>query len=798
MLNLATVAAHCRVVLVDLCGDTRGAVDADQLAALLGAACAPSPPPLLRAASLDQALRLLREGGIALCVVRTGAAGAVDAVATLAALPQPAPLLVIAVDDEAAGAYPFPDAECYRAGAADVLTASLAPLALTAKVARFVQLARRQLEQAGVERELRDARGRLHSTAAAAGLAMWSWDIRRDRVVSDDTMQFLFDIYPDVAPADPAGGSPLSAYLRAIHPEDAARAQADLDSALARGGAYESDIRVLARDGRYRHVIAHGEVLSGADGRPSVLRGAVRDVSRTRLAEQALDASEERYRTLFEAVDDGVCIIEMIWDADGVPSDYRFLEANQAFVRHTGLAGAVGRTVLEMVPGHDQSWMALYGNVARTGEPLRYESDSPGAIARWFDVYATRVGGAGSDRVAVLFTDISERKRAQLELERLAADLTESNRRKNDFIATLAHELRNPLAPLRSGLPLLRLGGDDAQVRQRVIATMERQLNHMVELVDDLLDIGRITHGQIALKSVTVDLAEVAAAAVEAARPAIEARRHRLRIDASDTGDTAPLLVQGDPTRLIQVLNNLLNNAAKYTPEGGEVLLALAREDGDAVITVSDNGVGITAPDLREVFELFNQVGRDRFPGEGGLGIGLSLVRTLVELHGGAVAVASAGAGQGSTFTVRLPLSAPVPMPAVQAPSPVPAPSPPQNHPVRVLVVDDNSDAADTLAELLEMLGHSTQVANNGLDALEAMQDFRPQVVLLDLGMPDMNGYQVAEAIRNDRRFDQPLLAALTGWGGQQDREQTRAAGFDLHLTKPVDLAVIEKVLAGV
>lgn len=794
MLNPAVTAASCRVLLVDLCGPTAASttllsIDALATLAARGAAAA----PLVRADSLDAALAILRDNAGALCIVVIAAAGAADAVAILASLPQPPALLVLAAGPD------FPAADCYRAGAADVLDAALAPVALEAKVARFVQLARRQLEQAGAERELRDARGRLHSTAAAAGLAMWSWDVRRDRVVSDDTMQFLFDIYPELQVAepgaDPAGGSPLAAYLRAIHPDDAARAQADIDRALVHGGAYESDIRVLARDGRYHHVVSHGEVLTGADGLPAILRGAVRDVSRTRLAEQALDASEERYRTLFEAVDEGVCIIEMIRDAAGAPVDYRFIETNQAFVRHTGLAGAAGRTILEMVPGHDQVWMDLYGKVARTGEPVRYENENPGAMARWFDVYATRVGGPGSDRVAVLFTDISERKRAQLELERLAADLTESNRRKNDFIATLAHELRNPLAPLRSGLPLLLLAGDDPQVRQRVLGTMERQLNHMVELVDDLLDIGRITHGQIVLKHATVDLAEVVTAAVEAARPAIEQRRHQLLVVMAEG---APLRVRGDATRLIQVLNNLLNNAAKYTPEQGRLRLTVHASGDDAVIDVDDNGVGITAPDLPEVFELFNQVGRERFPGEGGLGIGLSLVRTLVELHGGSVAAISAGAGQGSTFTVRLPLltaaadSAP---PGTAAPS---APAPAANHPVRVLVVDDNSDAAETLAELLELLGHSTQVANSGPQALEAMQDFRPQVVLLDLGMPDMNGYQVAEAIRNDRRFDQPLLAALTGWGGQQDRDQTRAAGFDLHLTKPVDLAVIEKVLAGV
>lgn len=801
-------AGCCGVLLVELAA---AAID-PHIAVLAGAAA-----PLQRVDSLEAALAVVHAAAAtpALAIVWVDADFAAAAVAALAAA---VPVLVLAPD---ADMQRFPAAACYQAGAAEVLAAALAPHALAAKVARFIALARRHVEQAGAERALRDAHGRLHSTAAAAGLAMWSWDVARDRVSADSAMRFLFNVVDAAADTDTNvadGGLPVATYLRAIHPDDAARVQADIDFAFAGAGAYESDARVLAADGRYHHIISRGEVLFAADGTPAVLRGAVRDVTSARIAEQALDAAEERYRTLFDAVDEGVCIIEIIDNADGTTVDYRFLEANHAFVRHTGLSDAIGRTILELVPGHDPLWMKLYGDIARTGEPVRYESDNAGAIGRWFDVYATRVGGAGSKLVAVLFTDISERKQAQLELERLAAGLAEANRRKNEFIATLAHELRNPLAPLRSGLPLLRMAGDDSGARNRVLGTMERQLDHMVDLVDDLLDVGRISHGRLALKSAPLDLLDVVKAAIDAATPAIEARRHRLQlsidgetvgaIDAISAINTtarggARWPLHGDSTRLVQVLSNLLDNAAKYTPAQGRLSFALRRENGSegagagavAVIEVSDNGAGIASADLVEVFELFNQVGRQRFPTEGGLGIGLSLVRTLVELHGGAVYAASAGHGHGSTFTVRLPLLADAgPVAGPQAP----APAATRGHAVRVLVVDDNSDAADTLAELLDLLGHSAQVAHSGAEALEAMQDFRPQVVLLDLGMPEMNGYQVAEAIRNNRRFDQPLLAALTGWGGQQDREQTRAAGFDLHLTKPVDLGVIERLLANV
>jgi CheY-like chemotaxis protein/two-component sensor histidine kinase len=339
-------------------------------------------------------------------------------------------------------------------------------------------------------------------------------------------------------------------------------------------------------------------------------------------------------------------------------------------------------------------------------------------------------------------------------------------------------------------LQVLRLSAGDPVPTARVLEVMERQLGHMVELVDDLLDVARITRGQVELKRARIDLKDVLEAAVETAMPVLEDHRHRLRVDIG----VEPMPVFGDATRLIQVVNNLLNNAAKYTPRGGAVTLAARREQDALVISVSDNGVGIAPESLDEVFGLFNQVGRERDRSQGGLGIGLSLVRSMLELHGGSVTAASAGAGQGSVFTVRLPLAADAEPLAAAAPSAAPA----HMHSVRVLVVDDNCDAAETLSALLELLGHRAQVANSGHAALEAMQDFRPQVVFLDLGMPGMNGYDVAQAIRDDRRLDQPLLVALTGWGGAEDRQRTSAAGFDRHLTKPVDLESIELMLSQV
>jgi PAS domain S-box-containing protein len=621
-------------------------------------------------------------------------------------------------------------------------------------------------------------------SAPGVELASWSWDLKQDRMTADAAMAQLFNISPEAA-----ASGPVSSYYAMLHPDDVAGHAADIRRAIDSGEPYASTFRVRGADGQYQLVLARGEVLYDSFGEPDRLRGVVLDTTRELTTQAELRDSEERYRTLFEAIDEGVCILEMLFDDAGAPRDYVFLEMNPAFVKHTGLVDAVGRTALELVPGLERHWLDIYGRVATTGEPIRFVHGDA-AMKRWFDVYATRVGSADSRKVALLFNDITERKLAETELQRLAADLTAADRRKTEFLATLAHELRNPLAPLRSGLQVLRLSSGNPDATARVLEVMERQLGHMVELVDDLLDVARITRGQVELKQSRVDLKDVLDASIETSLPVIEEHHHRLVVEVAPE----PLPLFADATRATQVVNNLLNNAAKYTPRGGTITLAARRDGADAVVSVADNGIGIAPDSLQEVFGLFNQVGTDRNRAQGGLGIGLSLVRSLVELHGGSVVADSAGAGQGSVFTVRLPLDATAAESAPEAPAQQAAPM----HSVRVLVVDDNRDAADTLSALLELLGHSAQVANDGRAALEAVLDFRPQVVFLDIGMPGMNGYDVAKAIRADRRLDQPLLVALTGWGGDADRQRTSAAGFDLHLTKPVDLEAIEKMLSSV
>ncbi|MEW7848603.1 ATP-binding protein [Massilia aurea] len=553
--------------------------------------------------------------------------------------------------------------------------------------------------------------------------------------------------------------------------------------------------RTASHDGQGAHLLVISRDITqerkASEEREQLLRQVqAANIDSKRVVEQ-LRASEERYRTLFDSVDEGFCIFEMLFDEADRPIDYRFLEMNPTFEGHTGLKDAVGRTARDMLPGLDDFWFETYGRVALTGEPVRFENEAP-AMNRWFDVYATRIGGPDSRKVALLFNDISARKLSESTLRQLADDLAEADRRKTEFLATLAHELRNPLAPIRNGLSVMRLSGDNPAAMAKVRDMMERQVGHMVHLIDDLLDIARISGGKLELKRQRTDLQSILASAVETSMPLIEAGQHELTIDVPD----AALLVDADATRIAQVVANLLNNAAKYTPARGQITLSLRRDGGQAVIAVRDTGVGIAGDALAGVFEMFSQIGRTVDRSQGGLGIGLSLVRRLVEMHGGSVAATSAGANAGSIFTVRLPLAA----------EEAQASAAPGEHPpaldgaaggLKVLVVDDNVDAAVTLSMILDMSGHTARVAHDGYEALAMAQAFQPRVAFLDIGMPGMSGYETARAMRATAGLEDIVLVALTGWGAESDRLRSNEAGFDHHLTKPVQLDVVEALLAG-
>jgi signal transduction histidine kinase/CheY-like chemotaxis protein len=394
-------------------------------------------------------------------------------------------------------------------------------------------------------------------------------------------------------------------------------------------------------------------------------------------------------------------------------------------------------------------------------------------------------------RVTTLASAVRSALRARERQYQTRAYLRErddADRRKDEFLATLAHELRNPLAPIRNALNLLRLSGA-AQPSSGIWEMMDRQVDHMVRLVDDLMEVSRITRGKIALRREALDLGEVIAAAVETSRPLLEAARHELTVALPPE----PLVVEGDAMRLAQVFANLLNNAVKYTDAGGRIEIEARRDDGTATVSVRDSGIGIAADALSNVFEMFVQVDARGSRAQKGLGIGLTLVRSLIELHGGSVTARSAGLGRGSEFVVRLPLAARA---AARASAREISTGRTAGLP-RVMVVDDNVDAAETLAALLRLLGAEVHVVHDGTAALEAMDAFRPVVVFLDLGMPGMDGYETARRIRAQPGARQILLVALTGWGQERDRSQTAAAGFHHHLVKPAELDALQAVLGS-
>jgi PAS domain S-box-containing protein len=380
--------------------------------------------------------------------------------------------------------------------------------------------------------------------------------------------------------------------------------------------------------------------------------------------------------------------------------------------------------------------------------------------------------------------DITDRKRTE-------EALREADRRKDEFLATLSHELRNPLAPICTGLDLLRQSRGSGVEVERVLEIVERQVQQLVRLVDDLLDVARITTGKIELRKQRIPLNVVVNDAIESSRPQLDAAGHHLTVDLP--GET--IILDADGTRLSQVLMNLLNNAAKFTDPGGHISLQAQRENGTVVLRVRDSGAGIPTDKLSQIFDMFAQVDRSLERARGGLGIGLSLVRALVEMHGGKVEARSEGPGRGSEFIVQLPLPADASLEHERRGQGFLDGGLPHPAGRRILVVDDNEDAADSLSLLLGAMGYDTRAAYDGRSALEAVPEFKPSLVLLDIGMPGMNGYEVARSMRQRPELANTILVALTGWGQNEDRQRSREAGFHHHLVKPVDAAMLRELL---
>jgi PAS domain S-box-containing protein len=538
-------------------------------------------------------------------------------------------------------------------------------------------------------------------------------------------------------------------------------------------------------DGRRIVVSLTISPIRDADG---VVVGAskiVRDVTERK----AVEAERQKFVTLVEHSTDfiGIC------DLQGVP-----LFVNRAGLELVGLESLeeAARQPVEAFffpEDRDRIMREFFPAVLAHGHgevDVRFRHFKTGE-ARWMAYKVLSLPGADGRPVAfaTVSQDVTERRQLADHLRALAADLSDADRRKNEFLAMLAHELRNPLAPISNAARALRLGATDPATVHAASEMLERQVAQLSRLVDDLLDVSRISRGRIELRRSRTELAPIVYQAVEALRPAADAMRHELTVEVP----AEPIVVDADAARLAQVIGNLLNNACKFTNAGGHIALTVAREGDEAVIRVRDDGIGIAAEHLPSLFDMFAQVDTSLERSRDGLGIGLTLVKTLVELHGGSVATASEGPGRGSEFTVRLPAIGQLRLPAPYAPVRPPVPAAAQ----RVLVVDDNTDGAESLALLLRFAGHLVEVAHDGEAALAVAERFRPEVALLDIGLPGLNGYEVCQRLRREPWGQAMTIVALTGWGQEDDRRRSREAGFDSHMVKPVDPPALMALLAS-
>jgi signal transduction histidine kinase len=522
-------------------------------------------------------------------------------------------------------------------------------------------------------------------------------------------------------------------------------------------------------------------------------------------SERALRESEERYRVFVEQSSEGIWRFEMeeptpidLPEEEQVDRFYRYAvlaECNVVLAQMYGMRDEreiVGRRLGQFLPATDPHNLKYLRNFVQSGYRLTgaesHEVDAEGKPKIFLNNLVGVVEDGKLVRAWGTQLDITEQKRLEEELRRRAEELVGADRRKDQFLAMLAHELRNPLAPIRNAVELMRQVETLDPSFQPSREMVERQVKHLARLVDDLLDVSRINQGSIRLRKEVLDLGTIVQRAVEGTRPIIESRAHTLSVQLP----TEPVRLEADPTRLEQVISNLLNNAAKYTMPGGHVWVTASREGEEAVVRVRDSGIGVPPDVLERVFEPFVQSDGSLARTDGGLGVGLSLVRSLVEMHGGRVEAASPGLGQGSEFVLRLPAQLPSEAALPAEPAPVTAP-----RGLRVLVVEDNIDAAESLATLLRLWNHDVNVVHDGRMALEAAREQQPEVVLLDIGLPGLDGYQVARRLRDEIGLDHALLVAMTGYGQPEDRRRSQEAGIQYHFVKPVEPLVLRNLLAG-
>ena len=548
---------------------------------------------------------------------------------------------------------------------------------------------------------------------------------------------------------------------------------------------------LIAKDGFRRPIDVSAAPIRFQDGEAVGCVLVFRDVTERRQSERRLLESEERVRLALDSAELGS------WHVD--PATMK-LTTDERFRTIFGITkGSVDyEGAVSIIHSDDQSRVRdAVAASTRIVNPqpyaVEYRIVRSDESVRWvFAKGRANFENTGSEARLVSFdgtvADITEQRRSQEELRSMAARLSEADRRKDEFLATLAHELRNPLAPIRTGLEVMKLAKGDAVVMEDIRATMDRQVQQMVRLIDDLLEVSRVTQGKLELRTCRVALADVVRNAIESIQPSLDDANHILKV----TLPSAPLILDADPNRLAQVLSNLLHNSIKYTPEGGHIWLSVEQRASDAVITVMDDGIGIPPELQSDIFEMFSQIDRPLEKGYKGLGIGLTLVKRLVEMHGGAIEVQSAGTDLGSQFTVRLPILLDTAAEPAAAPDLMQSTSPQ----LKILVVDDNTDAASMLGLVVKMLGNEVRLANDGLQAVRVAEEFMPDVVIMDIGMPKMNGYEAARHIRERTWGANIVLVALTGWGMDEDRRRATEAGFDYHLVKPADPSELQRLLA--
>jgi PAS domain S-box-containing protein len=560
--------------------------------------------------------------------------------------------------------------------------------------------------------------------------------------------------------------------------------------------AWRGECVHIRRDGAEIHVESTVTVLrdaSAASGRLLVSRDVSERYRSAAALREAMGQLARRQREFAALVENSPFIFTRF------DRELRHIYVSPRIEELTGLPpGAfIGKTHTEagMPAALADEWRDLIVAVmqSRSSRDARFSFRTLDGELRRYEARLIPETSADGDVESVLSiaSDVTEREVADRERRAAEESLREADRRKDVFLATLAHELRNPLAPIGNALQMMRLSVD-SHVHDSARGMIERQLRQLVHLVDDLLDVSRISQGKVELRKERIELSAVIANAVETSRPVIDAARHALVVVPASG---PAIVVDGDMTRLTQVVANLLNNAAKYTPAGGRIALTTQRDGEQALIAVADTGIGIPVDRLPDVFEMFAQVDRASGRSQGGLGIGLALVKRLVEMHGGTVGVASDGPGQGSRFEVRLPA-------AVEAAPPRADPAAGSRraaagHGARILVADDNRDSADSMAAMLRLMGFETAVAYDGDEALQVASTLRPHAAILDIGMPRLSGDEVARRLRASDESRDMFLIAVSGWGRDDDRRRTRAAGFDHHLVKPLDIDALVELLAA-